>query len=441
MKTFKKIVREKRLEKKMTQKALASKLGIAPKYFSDIETGRKHPSKKLIELISLELDIPLSKCFITSKNKSLKEKLDTEIQEKLEKIKTIEDQINRKKFEFEKLERTSGARSKITWLCIDIQKFTSEKFIEILSIYNLTKDSTRKSIYPAIKQLYFHLESINKNLKKLMDELEIIEEQDNKESKMEKENAFEKYNIPIPKRSIYDFEEQDQIKVLTFKIGHIVPRVLKDLDNFINKERQFTAKKTSLIFNGKNDKRENYKMTDYVSSYGSFFTEIETSITKALEDIIEEIIEDMIKYDKNPNRKNRFFNTLDSPVGIEFLFVIGMISIGEYLIRTYGGIKNGRYLQLVLEAKETLSKQIKEIFKDMNKGKYTKEQANRIFRSLIDEEIQHKIKIDVDMYDKVKFENDLYHICSEESIEKLIYEIVDHARVKATHQPRLLNLF
>lgn len=410
MKTFKKIVREKRLEKKMTQKALASKLGIAPKYFSDIETGRKHPSKKLIELISLELDIPLSKCFITSKNKSLKEKLDIEIQEKLEKIKTIEDQINRKKFEFEKLERTSGARSKITWLCIDIQKFTSEKFIEILSIYNLTKDSTRKSIYPAIKQLYFHLESINKNLKKLMDELEII-------------------------------EEQDQIKVLTFKIGHIVPRVLKDLDNFINKERQFTAKKTSLIFNGKNDKRENYKMTDYVSSYGSFFTEIETSITKALEDIIEEIIEDMIKYDKNPNRKNRFFNTLDSPVGIEFLFVIGMISIGEYLIRTYGGIKNGRYLQLVLEAKETLSKQIKEIFKDMNKGKYTKEQANRIFRSLIDEEIQHKIKIDVDMYDKVKFENDLYHICSEESIEKLIYEIVDHARVKATHQPRLLNLF
>ena len=50
---------------------------------------------------------------------------------------------------------------------------------------------------------------------------------------MTNRNAFEKYNINIPKKNIYEFEDEDIIKILTFKVGTEVPRVLKDLDFYM----------------------------------------------------------------------------------------------------------------------------------------------------------------------------------------------------------------
>ena len=55
---------------------------------------------------------------------------------------------------------------------------------------------------------------------------------------MTNRNAFEKYNINIPKKNIYEFEDEDIIKILTFKVGTEVPRVLKDLDFYMPKKSE-----------------------------------------------------------------------------------------------------------------------------------------------------------------------------------------------------------
>lgn len=86
----------------------------------------------------------------------------------------LERKIKLKRFEYEKLERTSGARSKITWACIDIQKFNSEKITEIINILGIIDVESRKKAYPALKQLHIHLESFSENIKKVIKELEII---------------------------------------------------------------------------------------------------------------------------------------------------------------------------------------------------------------------------------------------------------------------------
>lgn len=48
-------------------------------------------------------------------------------------------------------------------------------------------------------------------------------------------DIYSKYNISIPKRKITELDVDDQIKVLTFRTGKIVPRVLKDLDEYLKK--------------------------------------------------------------------------------------------------------------------------------------------------------------------------------------------------------------
>ncbi|MCQ9627544.1 hypothetical protein HS141_11460 [Cetobacterium somerae] len=253
-------------------------------------------------------------------------------------------------------------------------------------------------------------------------------------------NVFEKYNIPIPKRDITEFQEEDVTKILTFKVGVMVPRVLRELDKFIDKKNQLSARQASLIYNGKNDKRENYRMENYVGKYGKFFTDIELNIKIALEDILEQVISDMANYDKNANRKEKFFNTVDSVPGQVFIFIIGTISIGQYMLDRYGYIKNGRYLEQVLLAKEDLANKSKQIFKDTNRGKYTYEEATEIFKKLIDEKIQKQMKFDIELYEEIKFENDLFNLCTEESLNDLVYQLVDGARQKVTNQMRLIEL-
>lgn len=84
---------------------------------------------------------------------------------KRKELEELERKIKLKRFEYEKLERTSGARSKITWACIDIQKFNSEKITEIINILGIIDVESRKKAYPALKQLHIHLESFSENIK------------------------------------------------------------------------------------------------------------------------------------------------------------------------------------------------------------------------------------------------------------------------------------
>ncbi|AVQ31745.1 MULTISPECIES: hypothetical protein [Fusobacterium] len=246
-------------------------------------------------------------------------------------------------------------------------------------------------------------------------------------------DIYSKYNISIPKRKITELDVDDQIKVLTFRTGKIVPRVLKDLDEYLKK---FGGRKVSLLYKGKKDKRENYKMREYVSEYGEYFDEIEGNIIEVLEDILEQIIDDMNKYDKNLDRKNDFFDTLDSFIGGKFIFIIGIISLGEFLIKKYGYIKNGRYLGEVLKAKADLKNKITDVFKKMNQGYYTKEEANELFKEMIEKKVYEQTKIDAELYEEIKIEDDLSRICEDDSIDMLIFDMVDKVRLKATKQER-----
>ena len=253
-------------------------------------------------------------------------------------------------------------------------------------------------------------------------------------------DMFKKYGIDIPQLELVNFEKNDMEKIITFHIGQNVPRVLKDLDEFINKKRHWTAKQDALIFNGKEDKRPNYRMTPYIKEYEEFFSETEINITDALTDILEEIARDMNAYTKNITRKNKFFNTLESIEGQTVIFTIGIITIGEYLIKTRNGIENGKYLESVLRAKKILSQEIKEIYKSMNRGEISNEDAKIKFRHLIDNKVQDLIKFDSTLYNSIKAEEDLHRMCCENSIISLIYDTVESARIKATNKIRLTEL-
>lgn len=99
--------------------------------------------------------------------KILKENIfkeEEKIKELKEKIDKLNIEYTQKRFEYEKLERTSGARSKVTWACIDIQKYLSNKLIEIGNIYNLSDESIRNELARPLKQLAIHLRKFADNL-------------------------------------------------------------------------------------------------------------------------------------------------------------------------------------------------------------------------------------------------------------------------------------
>ncbi len=427
-------IKEKRNENKMTQSQLAEKLGISFKYLSDIETGRRFPSETLLKKIVTLLKITTVK---KKKKDYSKIELDLlkEIKEKKKILEEINQQIKIKSFEYDKLERTTGVRSKVTWLCIEMQKKMAESITEILSIYNISTPEQQKSMLPALEQLGIHIEKLSNHFKANLKTKDIITEVEEVSK-----DAFTKYNVAIPKKNIYEFEDEDIVKIITYKVGTIVPRILSDLDKFIDKQKNFTARKTSLLFNGKKDRRKNYQMQNYVSKYVDFFNGMELNIVTALEDMLEEVITDMANYDKNIDRRTLFFNTVDSVAGHTFLVAIGIISLGEYLIKKQGSIANGRYLEQVLIARKDLANKIKSIFKAMNRKELTYEEAIMEFKKMIADKIQEQIKIDVNLYNEIKFENDLYNLCDEDSIEDLFYDTVEKARLKATSQYRMFEL-
>ncbi|MFK4784490.1 hypothetical protein [Fusobacterium sp. MFO224] len=253
-------------------------------------------------------------------------------------------------------------------------------------------------------------------------------------------NAFEKYNIFIPKISITEFDTEDISKVLTYKIGKIIPIVLKDLDDNINSNNQFNVQKLSLIFKGKNDKRETHKMKNYIKEHIDKYDENNFNLLNILRDILENIIHDMLYYNKDSLRKNEFFNTLNNLNGARYIFIIGVICIEECFLEKYGYIKNGKYLELVLKAKKELRKEITNIYKGLKNGVYTETEVNSMFRALIKTRIKNYIENNESLEKELRFEKDLYKICDEESLEKYIYDITDSSRTKATNQPRLFSL-
>ncbi len=253
-------------------------------------------------------------------------------------------------------------------------------------------------------------------------------------------SALGKYGIQLPQKPLSDFERADIEKIITFHIGKIVPRVLKEFDQFIDKKKEFTARQTSLLINGKNDKREAYKMKTYVDDYIAFYKDIEFSIISATEDILEEIITDMNQYTKNSSRKTKFINTLDSLNGQMIMFTLAVMSIGESLIKRHRTIENGRYLEHVLKAKRELTDDIKTIYKAFHRGELTLEEVNYTFRELIDKKVQDAIKFDSEIYNAIKFEEDLYSICDQDTILEFVYSVIENARVKVTSKNRLISL-
>lgn len=253
-------------------------------------------------------------------------------------------------------------------------------------------------------------------------------------------NAFEKYNIFIPKIDITEFDTEDISKVLTYKIGKIIPIVLKDLDDNINANNQFNVQRISLIFKGKNDKRETHKMKNYIKEHMDKYDENNFDLLRILKDILENIVHDMLYYNKDTLRKNEFFNTLNNLNGAKYIFVVGVICIEEYFLEKYGYIKNGKYLELVLKIKKELRKEIRGIYKGLKEGTYTETEINSMFRALIKTRIKSYIENDESLEKELEFEKDLYKICNEESLEKYIYNLIDFSRTKATSQPRLFSL-
>ena len=178
--------------------------------------------------------------------------IEKKIKNKKEELEKLDYELYLKKLEYEKLERTSGARSKITWACIDIQKYLSNKIIEIGSIYNLADKTIRLTSANALKQLSIHLKTLATNVDDIVNNNNEINMEGEKMNNYDDPNK--KYNI-IPQKYNFDmFDEADKTKILTYKVGQIVPRILQDLDLY---EGYFSARKVSLLINGKKDKREN----------------------------------------------------------------------------------------------------------------------------------------------------------------------------------------
>ena len=63
-KSFETIMRERRIEKNITQTHLAQAIGKSPQLICDIENGRKSPGRSTLISIARELDISLDNIFL-----------------------------------------------------------------------------------------------------------------------------------------------------------------------------------------------------------------------------------------------------------------------------------------------------------------------------------------------------------------------------------------
>lgn len=413
------------------------------KYILDILNTKDKSKKKVIQNQVLEDAINL----LIENVKKIKEEtisfdgMEKELKNKRIQLEKIEQEIKIKRFQYEKLERTSGTKSKITWAAIDIQKVNSEKITEITSLYSLADKDIQKSTYTVLKQLSLHYKVFLNAIEKLLHETDIVTNDEmvleEENDKMTRKNAYSKYLGELPQKNFSDFDEEDKVKIITCTIGKRLPRLLSDLNIYINPKKEMTSRQISLLLNGKNDYRENYRMKDYVGTYGKFFKDLHNSIFECIKEILEEVIDDMTEYTKNSKRREKFFRTFDSYQGQMFIFTIAITSLGEFLIKEYGKIENGRYLEQVLLARKRIAKKAKEIYKAMNRGEITKEQADLEFQELIDITIQDSVNFDLGLHEAIKFEEDLLEICTIESIEGFIYEMVEDIRIKSTGQLRI----
>ena len=126
----------------------------------------------------------------------------------------------------------------------------------------------------ALKQLSIHLKKMTATIDDIVENTSDIIEINNqtveeKEKKMS--NIYEEYGIKIPKKSFNTFREDDKVKILTFSVGKIIPRVLRELDQ---KKEFFTARSTSLLIKGNKEKREKHKMKQYIKLYDDFYENI-----------------------------------------------------------------------------------------------------------------------------------------------------------------------
>jgi HTH-type transcriptional regulator, competence development regulator len=56
-------IKQLRDEKKISQVALSEKIGIQSTYLSDVENAKKEPCLRVIEMLAIGLETPLSKLF------------------------------------------------------------------------------------------------------------------------------------------------------------------------------------------------------------------------------------------------------------------------------------------------------------------------------------------------------------------------------------------
>ena len=171
------ILKEKRITIGYTQKSLAHKIGISNKHLSDIECSRKPLSQKLLNKFKLIFNFNDNELKILEKPEREYDtfELDLEIKRKKELLLQIETEIKFKRLEFEKLERTSGIRSKITWGSIEIQKIVGSKIIEIINLYSLANRANQQECIPALKQLVIYLDTFSQKIKKMILEREGID--------------------------------------------------------------------------------------------------------------------------------------------------------------------------------------------------------------------------------------------------------------------------
>ena len=248
-------------------------------------------------------------------------------------------------------------------------------------------------------------------------------------------SILDKYYENIPKKSFFDLDYGDRIKVLTYAVAKDLPFVWRELDKERDTKKQATARSVVMNEKGRSGRSA---MPKYTENTLESIPEDERGLdilTMSLE-TLSIMLKNIIQEDDNLQKARKFTNTLESKEGCIVLFKTQIICSAELLIEKGYSVQNGAFLEARLKAKAKAKSRISSLFRsyynDEVEWPYLVAQVDSILN-----EYTNSFLVTMDSMENAVQEKQLYEITDKESLGYYMHIEVDRVREMVTGQKKL----
>lgn len=248
-------------------------------------------------------------------------------------------------------------------------------------------------------------------------------------------NFLHKYYKDLPKKSIYDLDYEDQVKVLTFMVAKELPFVWKDLDENRDTKKEATGRSMALNTLGRDGRSAMPKYTE--GTFGSMpLEEVGDDILSASLETLNRMLKDIILNGNNVDKARKFANTLETREGCVALFKAQVICSAEIIIDKGVTIRNGAFLEARLRAKEKAKTRISKLYSSFYAEEITWDVLHKSLEEILTGFSREFLMTKDAMSDAVN-EQFVYEITEKDSISYFMHAKVDEIREMIKGQKKL----